>query len=345
MNDQSNYPFSNPPPPPGFDEAKKMYDRNSGTLKLILLIAFALLIGWNSWYRVETDEVAVVTRFGKYHDTKDSGLQWRIPLIDQVLKVPAKRQLKEEFGFSTESAGVKSEFRRSPSMLKESTILTGDLNVAVVEWIVHYKIADPYQYVFKVRNVRDTLRALSEATMRTVVGDYSVTEVLTTGREEILEKARIHLSKMCKSYETGIAVQRIELKDSAPPDPVKPSFNEVNQAEQERDRLQNEAWAHYNREIPNARGEAKKLVQEAEGYAIERVNQARGDADRFEKIQEEYARAPEVTRTRLYLETISEVLPRAGKKVFMDETSKGVMPLLFPSAGTEQLTQTLGGKK
>jgi len=214
----------------------------------------------------------------------------------------------------------------------------------VVEWIVHYKIADPYLFLFKVRNVEETLHDLSEATLRAVVGDYSVTEVLTRGREEILEKARVHLSDLCKRYETGIAIQRIELKDSAPPDPVKPSFNEVNEAEQERDRLQNEAWTRYNKAIPNARGEAKQLIQEAEGYAVERVNRARGEVARFVAIEKEYARAPEVTRTRIYLETLNEVLPKAGKKVFMDESAKGVMPLLFPADTGKVLPQAGGAQ-
>jgi membrane protease subunit HflK len=254
-----------------------------------------------------------------------------------VKKVPAKRQHKLEFGFRTESAGRKSEFRRDSLHARESTMLTGDLNVAIVEWIVHYKISDPYQYLFKVRSPEDTLRDLAEATVRAVVGDYSVTEVLTKGREEVLEKARVLLSELCKRYETGLSIQRIELKDSAPPGPVKPSFNEVNQAEQERDRLQNEAWARYNQEIPKARGEAKQLIQEAEGYAVERVNRARGDAERFLAIQKEYARAPVVTRARLYLETMTEVLPKAGKKVFLDEKAKGVMPLLFPAEGPTPL--------
>jgi membrane protease subunit HflK len=293
----------------------------------------AAVIGMTSWYQVNPDELAVVTLFGKYVDTKESGLHFKIPVAHQVIKIKAKRQLKEEFGFRTEEAGVKSEFRRDGFTRKESTMLTGDLNVAVVEWIVHYKIADPKQYVFKVRNVTETLRALSEATMRSVVGDYSVTEVLTRGREEVLEKARLQLSELCKNYETGLAIQRVELKDSAPPDPVKPSFNEVNQAEQERDRLQNEAWAKYNSEIPKARGEAKKLIQQARGYAAARQNRAQGDAQRFSEIEREYSRAPNVTRTRLYLETMTEVVPKAGKKVLVDEKVKGVLPMLFTGDG------------
>lgn len=326
--DRNSYPFSTPPP--GLDEAKQMYAKHSGWLRTLMIVAILILTGFASYYQVEPDEVGVVTRFGKFQTISEPGPHFKIPVVETVAKIKAKRQLKQEFGFRTESAGIKSDFRRTAATFRESMMLTGDLNVAVVEWIVHYKISEPYNFVFKVRNVEETLHALSEATMRAVVGDYSVTEVLTRGREEILEKARLQLSELCKSYETGIAIQRIELKDSAPPDPVKPSFNEVNQAEQERDRLQNEAWARYNQAIPKARGEAKQMIQEAEGYAVERVNRARGEADRYVEIQKEYARAPEVTRARIYLETMTEVLPKAGKKVLMDESSKGVIPLIFP---------------
>ena len=340
MGRQNDFPFGEPPP--GMDEIKQVYQKNSAWLKLLVLVIVLVVVATSCWFQVEPDEVAVVTLFGKYTDTKESGLHFKIPLAHQVIKVPAKRQLKAEFGFRTEEAAVKSEFRRDLGTRKESTMLTGDLNVAVVEWIVHYKISNPKAYVFKVRNVTDTLRALSEATMRSVVGDYSVTEVLTRGREEILEKARIKLAALCESYETGIAIQRIELKDSAPPDPVKPSFNEVNQAEQERDRLENEAWAKYNSQVPKARGEAKKLIQQAMGYAAARQNRAEGDAQRFLDVEKEFAQAPEVTRTRLYLETMTDVIPKAGKKIFIDDKVKGVLPLL---TGADSATLGTGGAK
>ncbi|MCP4676401.1 MAG: FtsH protease activity modulator HflK [Deltaproteobacteria bacterium] len=327
--EDDNRPFS--VPPPGFEDAKEVYQKHGGWLKIIIPIIIVGYIVISSYYKVNPDEVGVLTRFGAYIETTEPGPHFMIPFVEDVQRVQAKRQHKQEFGFRTETTGIKSAFRRDRGTLQESMMLTGDLNVAIVEWIVHYKISDSYQFLFKVRAAKDTLHDLSQATLRAVVGDYSVTEVLTRGREEVLEKARIHLNDLCKRYETGITVQRIELKDSAPPDQVKPSFNEVNQAEQERDRLQNEAWSRYNQVIPNARGEAKQLIQEAQGYAVERENNARGDAKRFLAIQEEYARAPVVTRARLYLETMTQVLPKAGKKVFMDEKAKGVMPLLFPA--------------
>ncbi len=327
--EDENRPFS--VPPPGFEDAKEVYQKHGGWLKFVVAFLVLVLIVMSAYYEVGPDEVGVLTRFGAYRETTEPGPHFKIPLVENVQRVKAKRQLKQEFGFRTEATGIKSAFRRDQGTLQESMMLTGDLNVAIVEWIVHYKVSDPYQFLFKVRAAEDTLHGLSQATLRAVVGDYSVTEVLTQGREEVLEKARVHLNDLCKRYETGIAIQRIELKDSAPPDQVKPSFNEVNQAEQERDRLQNEAWSRYNQVIPNARGEAKQLIQEAQGYAVERENNALGDAKRFLAIQEEYARAPVVTRARLYLETMTQVLPKAGKKVFMDEDAKGVMPLLFPA--------------
>lgn len=295
-----------------------------------LLIALALVAGYLSYYEVKADQVAVVMRFGKFVGTTGPGLHFRIPLIEGIVKVEDKRQLKTEFGFRTQSAGVKSDFMRNAVTAKESTMLTGDLNVIVVEWIVHYMIADPYNYLFKVDNVELTLRALSEATMASVVGDYSVTEVLTSGREDVLEQARVQLAELCQRYETGISIQRIELKDSAPPDPVKPSFNEVNQAEQERDRMENEAWSNYNKEIPKAMGEAQQTIQGSEGYAIERVNRANGEVQRFIAIEHEYAQAPRVTRSRLYFETMSQVMSQAGKKVLFDKRGSNVLPLLMP---------------
>ena len=298
-----------------------------------------------SYYQVAPDQVGIVTRFGAYQITSEPGLHFKIPVIDQVYFVEAQRQHKMEFGFRTLAAGVKSDFHRDAYTQLESLMLTGDLNVAVVEWIVHYQIGDPYKYLFRVRNVEETLRAMSEATLRSVVGDYSVTEVLTLGREEILETAQVQLSELCKRYDTGIVVTRIELKDSAPHDQVKPSFNEVNQAEQEQDRLQNYAWAEYNKTIFKAQGQAQQMIKEAEGYAIERINNSKGDVERFLAIQKEYAAAPEVTRTRLYLESINRVLPKAGKKVYIDDAAKSMLPLLMPinDAHAGQKPATRGG--
>jgi membrane protease subunit HflK len=223
---------------------------------------------------------------------------------------------------------VRSEYGRDENDERVSNMLTGDLNVAVVEWIVQYKISDPYLYAFRVRNVGGTFHDMSEAAMRQVIGDHSVTEVLTVGREAIQVKARERLQELCDTYETGIRVLQLVLQNVDPPEPVRPSFNEVNQAIQERERSINEAWAEYSRVIPEAKGKAEQAIQSAEGYATERVNQARGQTNRFLALQTEYQKAPQVTRSRLYLETLGAVLPKAGKRIVLDQDLKGLLPLL-----------------
>src|SRR3954464_15602619 len=296
------------------------------------LVALVALVG--SYYQIEPDEVGLVTRFGRFVRTTNPGPHTKIPFgIERVQKVPVERQLKQEFGFRTVHADVDSTFRKDEKTSAESSMLTGDLNVATVEWIVQYKISDPYKYLFKLRDVEQTFRLMSEASMRTVVGDHSVTELLTVGRESIAAKAKDLLAELCRLYDNGISVQQLVLQDVDPPEPVKPSFNDVNQAIQERERAINEAWAEYNQEIPRARGRAEQTLQAAEGYAVDRVNRAQGDAQRFDALYEQYRRAPEVTRSRLYLETMSEVLPKAGRKLIFDEKARGILPL-FPLGTT-----------
>ncbi|MBN2803996.1 MAG: FtsH protease activity modulator HflK [Deltaproteobacteria bacterium] len=332
MSDNNN-PFGQNPfgdNGPSGEDIKNSLKKNSFFIKLVLLIIL-VIAGLNmSYYTVEAEEVAVITTFGRYTNTQQPGLHFKIPLVQEVYKLKAKRQLKQEFGFRTMSSDVQSEYSRGKNAQSESLMLTGDLNVAIVEWIVHYQISDPFQFLFKIRGSEDTLRVLSESTMREVIGDYSVTEVLTSGREAILQRAKKRLAELCDNYETGLSIQRIELKDSAPPDTVKPSFNEVNEAEQERDRKQNEALAMYNKEIPKAVGEAQQTIEEAFGFAIERVNEAKGDVARFVALQKEYENSPSVTRTRLYFETMNDILSKVEKKIIVDEDSRGMVPMLFP---------------
>jgi modulator of FtsH protease HflK len=323
--------------------ARDFWARLRGSRRFILsaaaiVIALVALVG--SYYQVEPDEVGLVTRFGRFVRTTNPGPHTKIPFgIEQVQKVPVQRQLKQEFGFRTVHADVDSTFRKDEKTSAESLMLTGDLNVATVEWIVQYKISDPYKYLFKLRDVEQTFRLMAEASMRTVVGDHSVTELLTVGREAIAAKAKELLSELCKRYDNGISVQQLVLQDVDPPESVKPSFNEVNQAIQERERAINEAWAEYNQEIPRARGLAEQKIEASEGYAVDRVNRAKGDAGRFVALQEEYRKAPEVTRTRIYLETLSTVLPAAGKKLIFDEKAKGILPL-FPLGGAPDAPAT-----
>jgi membrane protease subunit HflK len=286
------------------------------------------LLAFSMFYTIDPEEIGVVLRLGKFSRSSDPGLHVKLPLgIERVIKVPVQRQLKEEFGFQTVSAGVRSTYTEK-GRLAEANMLTGDLNAAVVEWVVQYRIVEPYQYLFRVRNVRSTFRDMSEAVVRRVVGDRTVNEVLTVGRQEIATLVEQQLQELCEQYETGIKVDQVVLQDVNPPDPVKPSFNEVNEAQQEREKLINEAQSEYNRVIPRARGEAQQTINEAQGYALQRVNTARGDSARFVAVFDEYQKAPEVTKKRIYLETMSLILPQVSKKIVIDDNLKGIIPLL-----------------
>ncbi len=306
-------------------------DRFSAIAKRLRFLPFLVLAGvlaFATYYQVEPDQVGVVLRFGKFVRTAEPGPHFKLPFMESVEKVPVQRQLKQEFGFRTQQAGVQSEFASPPEAQAEAVMLTGDLNVANVEWIVQYKVQDPYLYLFKLRDVTGTLRDMSEATMRSVVGDRSVTEVLTIGREEIQIEAKDELQALCDRYEMGVEILQLVLQDVNPPQEVRAAFNEVNQAIQEKERAINEAYAEYNRVIPEARGRANQAIQSAEGYKTQRVNRAEGDVARFENLQAEYEKAPVVTRTRLYLETLGESLPKAGKRILVDDELQGLVPFL-----------------
>ena len=311
-----------------FPKLPKMPKLPVAGIRAALLAVLVLIVAISAIYTVDPEEVGVVRRLGKFIGVTEPGLHFKLPLgIDAVDKVPVQRQLKQEFGFRTLSAGTRSQFTTS-GLEDESNMLTGDLNAVVVEWVVQYRVIDAYKFLFKVRNVTDTFRDMSEAVMRKVVGDRTVNEVLTVGRQEIEDLVMQQLQVLSDQYETGIRVEQVVLQDVNPPDPVKPSFNEVNQAEQERERLINEAQSEYNRAVPRAEGEARQTVQQAEGYALDRVNRSQGDAARFTALYGEYRKAPEVTRTRIYLETMGQILNQAGKKIVMDEELEGVLPLL-----------------
>ncbi len=294
---------------------------------IVAVIVVILLVG--SVYQVSPEEIGVILRFGKFARTSDPGLHFKLPLgIELLTRVPVQRQLKLEFGFRTTRPGIRSEFKVTPETTKESVMLTGDLNVVDVEWIVQYKIKDAFKFLFRLRNVEETFRGMNEAVVRKIVGDHSVDEVITVGRARIADEAKVELQSLCDLYENGIDVNQIILQDVNPPDPVKPSFNEVNESLQEKERKINEAWSEYNQEIPKASGEAEQAIRGAEGYATERVNRSRGDAALFESVYKEYAKAPAVTRRRLYLETLNDILPKIRKKFIIDEKQKNFLPLL-----------------
>jgi len=305
----------------------------SGTIRGVIIGILALIVVFSSFYTIDPEEIGVVLRLGEFSRTTDPGLNVKIPFVERVIKVPIQRQLKEEFGFQTVRAGVRSEFSVRGKEA-EANMLTGDLNAAVVEWVVQYRIVEPYNFLFRVRNVRETFRAMTEAVVRQVVGDRTVNEVLTVGRSEIADLVEQDLQLLCNQYETGIKVEQVVLQDVNPPDAVKPSFNEVNQAQQEREKLINEAQSEYNKVIPRARGEAQQAISEAEGYGLERFNTARGDSALFVAMYDAYRKAPEVTRKRIYLETMNVILPQVRSKVIIDQDLKSVLPLLNLGSGS-----------
>jgi membrane protease subunit HflK len=299
------------------------------TVRGVLIGAVVAIALWGSFYQISPEEMGVIQRFGRFVRTSDPGLHMKLPFgLEKLTKVPVQRQLKVEFGFRTVRPGINSEFATNAETKAESVMLTGDLNVVDAEWIVQYKIRDPFLFLFKMRDATGTFRDMTEAAVRRVVGDSSVDEVITVGRERLAAEAMQELQALCDAYEIGIEVSQLIFQDVNPPEPVKPSFNDVNEALQEKERKINDAWAEYNQEIPKAAGEAGQAIQAAEGYATERVNNAAGDASRFTAVYREYAKAPSVTRKRLYLEALSEILPKIGKKVLVDQNQKNLVPLL-----------------
>ena len=286
-----------------------------------------LVVLFSTFYTVGPDEVVVIKRFGRYVRMTDPGLHVKIPFAETATPVRVKHVFKEEFGFRTLQAGIKTIY--SPrSFDEESLMLTGDLNVGVVEWIIQYRINNPLEYLFQVKDVNSTVRDVSEVVMREVVGDHSVDEVLTVGRVEVTEVAQRKLQEILDSYQSGIRITAVKLKDVNPPDLVKPSFNEVNESRQEKEETINQAWQKYNEVIPRAKGEAVRTISQAEGYAIGLVNTAAGDANRFMALWEEYRKAKDVTKRRLYLETLRQILPQVGRKYIIDIEQKGILPLL-----------------
>ncbi len=317
------------PTPPQMDEVVK----NLKNIKIpggpIIFVLLVVVLGiYTAVYKIDTEEVGVVQRFGKYIKTTQPGLNFKLPFgIETVTPVPVRRILKEEFGFASQRGSGRGRSAFTTENSNESLMLTGDLNVAVVPWIVQYRVNDPYNYLFKVQNVTRLLRDMSEASMRLVVGDRSINEILTK-RAEIADAAKVVLQTELDNSEAGITISTIEMKRTNVPGPVQDSFNEVNQATQEKERMIYQAREEYNKAIPTARGDAERVVKAAEGYALDRVNRAKGDADRFNSVYTEYAKAKDVTARRLYLETLKDLLPRMGPKYIVDDNQTNLLPLL-----------------
>jgi modulator of FtsH protease HflK len=293
-----------------------------------IAIALVMIAGLlMSYYTVGPESQGVVRRFGKYLKTVEPGLHFKLPFgIDTVIVVPTRRQLKLEFGFTT--PGYTNPVQVSQEPDAEKSMVTGDLNAALVEWVVQYRIDDPSQFLFEVRNPAETLRDLSEAAMREVVGDRTVDELITIGRQDIEIEALARMQDMAKRYHLGIKVDQVQLKNVNPPAPVQASFNEVNKAQQDKENAINIANGEYNKVVPKAKGEADQTIRAAEGYRFKRVNEAEGDVAAFTAVLTQYIKAPEITRTRLYLETMGDVLPETGQKIIVDESLKQLLPIL-----------------
>jgi membrane protease subunit HflK len=307
----------------------------AGRLAIIIGVAFLGWTAFSSFYTVQPEERAVVKRFGRVIGITDPGLHFKLPLgLDRVQLVATERVLKQEFGFRTEDSSALERTRFvDQDFPNESLMLTGDLNIIQVEWVVQYRISDPIRYLYGMRDPTGTLRDLSESVMRRVVGNRIGSEVLTIGRVEIANTARDEIQAAMDKYDNGIRIITVELQDVVPPPRVQPAFNEVNEARQELERMINEATRQANQAIPRAQGTANRIISEAEGYATERVNRSLGETARFTAVLLEYRNVPEVTRSRLYLETLTEALPRIGSILVVQDDQIPPLPLLnLPSA-------------
>ncbi len=306
----------------------------------IIIGLIVIIAVWTSYYTIPAESEGVLLRFGKYIDKVPPGLHFKIPFgVDSVVAIPTQRQQKLEFGFATPGHSNPDQGGSEPA--KEKSMVTGDLNSALVEWIVQYRITDPKSYLFDVREPGQTLRDISESVMREVVGDRTVDEIITIGRQEIEDTVLLRMTALAKRYQIGVTINQVQLKNVNPPLPVQPSFNEVNRAQQDRENLINLANGEYNKAVPRARGEADQKIRAAEGYRFKRVNEAEGDAAAFTAVLEQYIKAPDVTRTRIYLETLGNVLPHAKQTIIVDDTVQQILPMLpmpaqFPPQAVEE---------
>jgi len=305
----------------------KLIARLTAVAAVVVTVGLFFATGF---YAVPADSVAALQHFGRYARSEEPGLHFKIPFgVDTVTIVPVRRQLKLEFGFGTQ--GATNPHQRSTDEEREKDMVTGDLNSVQVEWVVEYQISDVHQYLFEVQDPEDTLRAATEAVMREVVGDRTIDEVITFGREAIETECTLHLIPVANDYKLGLKVSRVQLKNINPPGPVQAAFDSVNNAQQQKQQAINKALGEYNSIIPKARGEAARVIDEAKGGAQKRINEAKGDTAYFNDLLAEYAKAPEITRQRIYLETMGEIIPKSGQKILVDDELSHALPLIgFP---------------
>ena len=299
----------------------------------LILIAIAVIIVlvliFSSWFIVDQTEEAAVLLFGKFSRIVGPGAHWKLPFgIEKNYNVPTQRILKEEFGFRTEKPGVVSVYS-SQDYSAESIMLTGDLNIVEVEWIIQYQITDARQWLFNVDNPEKTIRDISQSAINQLVGDRTIFDVIGSERANIESQGQDMMNELFKRYGLGIRVVTVKLQNIVPPKgSVQDAFEDVNKAIQDRSRLINEGKEAYNQAIPKASGEAQQTIQEAEGYASQRVNTAIGDVARFNAVLGEYRRAPDIVRTRLYYEMYDEVFGSAPASTdLIDKNLKNFIPL------------------
>jgi membrane protease subunit HflK len=316
-------------PPPQMDEIlKQLKNLKLPGAPLIGIIIIALLISVSMIYKIDQDEVGVVQRFGAFARLEQPGLNFKLPAgIEKVTKVKVLKVHTAEFGFKSARLDPRSRFSGEQEILDVALMLTGDLNIAIVPWIIQFRIKEPADYLFNVRNVNLLLNDMAEASMRLVVGDRSVDEVINR-REEIADEAKVILQHELDEAKAGINIVNIEMKRTNVPRPVQPSLNEVNQATQEKEQMIYKANEEYNKAIPAARGEAERIIKTAEGYALDRINRSKGDASRFNDIYQEYIKAKDVTKRRLYLEAMADLLPKLGQKYIVDSDMNNLLPML-----------------
>jgi len=344
--------------PPSLEEIIQRFQQQFQSFKFKGAPIFMLLAGvlivivlWTAWFTIQPEETGIVQRFGAVVRKTGPGLHFKLPLgVETVRTIPTARVLKEEFGFRSLAAvsGQRTRYAADNKGLKnESLMLTGDLNVIDVQWIIQYRIEDPILYLFNVRDTEKTIRDITEAIMRRVVGNRLGSDVLTVARVEVSSEAKVEIQKVLSDYKTGVRLVTVELQDVTPPDTVKPAFNDVNEARQDRERTINQAQEQANREIPKARGVAAQSISESEGYALERINRAKGEANRFRAILVDYERSPEVTRRRLYLESVSGFIAGMKDLYIVDSDQKALIPWLpMKSGATPPVAPPVeGGKK
>lgn len=313
-------------------KSKKLKKVSPGVFVVGLIVVLAIILALTSFFEVDATEQAVITRLGKYNRTVGPGLQMKLPLgIEKSYNVPTMVVQTEQFGFQADEIPQEISQENKP---EEARMLTGDLNIVDVEWTIQYKIVDPVAWLFNVSDKQGTIRDISQSVINLLVGDRAILDVMSSERSSIEALAQDYMNENFDQLGLGINVTTVKLQNIVPPSGVQAAFEDVNKAIQDMNGFINEGKAAYNSEIPKAQGEADRQIQLAEGYAVERVNKALGDVARFNAIYDDYVKAPGVTKERLYIEAMEEILKYHTQSTIIDGELDNVLPV-----------KTLGGNK